>query len=59
MTKLEQHRNKAKTFIEDTIEKSRKSYESLMIDLQEQVEKWKDQHRNLSYINIFDLTDEQ
>lgn len=59
MTKSEYHRKKAKTFLEDTIEKSKKSYKSLMIDLEEQVEKWRDQYRNLSYSNIFDLSDEQ
>jgi hypothetical protein len=59
MTKSEQHRQKAKTYIDNIIEKSIKSYDILMMDLKEQLEKWKDQYRNLSYTNVFDLTDEQ
>lgn len=59
MTKTEQHRKKAKTFIENIIEKSRKPYKNLMCDLEQQTDKWKDQYRHLSYINVFDLSDEQ
>lgn len=59
MTKLEEHRIKAKSFIESAIEKSRKPYDILMLDLSEQLDKWKDQYRHLSYINVFDLTNEQ
>lgn len=59
MTKTQQHRKKAKEFIENTIEKSKKSFKDLMTDLEEQLEKWKDKYRELSYINVFDLNDEQ
>jgi hypothetical protein len=59
MTKAEQNKQKAKEFIENTIEKSRKDYKALMLDLEEQLEKWKDRYRELSYKNVFDLSDEQ
>jgi hypothetical protein len=57
MRNVEQHRSDAKLFIEDVIKKSKKDYRSLMVDLANQVEKWKDNYRELSYINIFELTE--
>jgi len=59
MTKAQRHRYNAKTFIADRIKKSEKSYKALMVDLKDKLENWRDERRKLSYINVFDLTDEQ
>jgi DNA-binding transcriptional regulator GbsR (MarR family) len=53
------HQIKAKSFIDNAIDKSRKPYSQLMADLDLSCDRWSNEHRKLSYINIFDLTSEQ
>jgi hypothetical protein len=59
MTYKNKFQIKAETFIDNVIEKSRKSYDVLMMDLESKIEDWSFEYRKLSYINVFELTDEE
>jgi hypothetical protein len=50
---------KAETFIDNVIEKSRKSYDVLMMHLESKIEDWSFEYRKLSLINVFELTNEE
>ncbi len=59
MTKATEHKGKAKEYIFKCMKNSEKSYPELMVDLENQIDVWRDKLRELSYINVFELTDEQ
>lgn len=57
MTQAKIHDLKARNFIDNVVNKSKLSYDTLMNHLENKLEDWRDQYRILSYINIFDLKD--
>jgi lipopolysaccharide export LptBFGC system permease protein LptF len=56
---MTKHRDKSKKFIDGVFIKSKKSKSELLIDLENQIEKWKDEYRNLSYKNVFDMEEDE
>lgn len=50
---------KAISFIDNILNKSNLSYDTLMTHLRNQREKWKTEYSALSRLNVFDLTDQQ
>ncbi len=57
--KAQQHEIKAKNFIYGVIEKSKLSYNDLMINLKNKKEDWESESFKLSLINLFDMTNEE
>lgn len=59
ISKAQQHEIKAKDFINSVIEKSKLSYNDLMVNLQNKKEDWESESFKLSFINLFDMTSEE
>jgi hypothetical protein len=59
ISKAQQHEIKAKNFIDGVIEKSKLSYNALMVNLKNKKEDWESESFKLSFINLFDMTSEE
>ncbi len=59
ISKAQQHEIKAKNFIYGVIEKSKLSYNDLMTHLDNKKEDWKHESFKLSFINLFDISNEE
>lgn len=59
ISKAQQHEIKAKNSIDGVIEKSKSSYNDLMINLKNKKEDWEIESFKLSLINLFEMTSEE
>ena len=59
ISKAQKHEIRAKNFIDGVIEKSKLSYNALMVNLKNKKEDWESESFKLSFINLFDMTSEE
>jgi hypothetical protein len=59
ISKAQEHEIRAKNFIDGVIEKSKLSYNDLMVNLKNKKEDWESESFKLSFINLFDMTSEE